>query len=561
MREKPPGPRSGKSGERTLKIENLKSNNLKFQCDVLVLGSGAAGLRAAISAREAGLDVLVLSNAGPGKSTCTGLSGGVMRGARGPAGPEHLESTLQAGRGINQSELAEILCREAPARLAELMRWGIRAEELNEFLFAKGRPPVMGSEIVRCLISRNRELGTRFEGNMIATGLVVENGTAGVSCFSRAQGEMVTFNSAAMVLATGGASALYLRHDNPGRMLGDGWTLASEAGATLQDLEFVQFYPLCLAEPGHAPLVIPPRLADSGLLVNGDGEDILKKYGIDERPAAERARDRLSQALFQEIYRNGRQVFLDLRSVTEEKWLSDPFSASLRHILGNRHGALVRPLRVAPAAHHTMGGVKIDGRGATSVPGLFAAGEVTGGLHGANRLGGNALSETIVFGARAGTSAADWAKGNRAEARQSVIRQLEEKTRAGQFILRDKSDTLGQIRKIMWEEGGILRNESGLSRSLESLREILRSCSEPETRQLQGPVQAGAIELRSAAQAACLILEAALRREESRGSHCREDYPEQNDRQWLGHLQARKCAPGHHEWNFAPQVPNTGPGA
>jgi succinate dehydrogenase/fumarate reductase flavoprotein subunit len=309
---------------------------------------------------------------------------------------------------------------------------------------------------------------------------------------------------------------------------------------------------LCLAEPGHAPLVIPPRLADCGLLVNEDGEDILKKYAIDERPAAERARDGLSQALFQEIYRNGRGIFLDLRDVTEEKWRSDPFSASLRHILGERHGALSRPLRVAPAAHHTMGGVRIDGRGATSVPGLFAAGEVTGGLHGANRMGGNALSETMVFGARAGNSAADWAKGNGAKKRQSVVRRLGEEFRARQSIRYGEADFLGKIRKIMWEKGGILRNETGLYRALKSMREIFVSLSGPESKKTSPPAQTRAIELRFAAQAACLILEAAIRRQETRGSHCREDYPKQNDRQWQGHLQVRRSAPDEDEWEFVP---------
>ncbi len=351
----------------------------QFACDVLVLGSGAAGLRAAISARQAGSDVLVLTKAAPGKATCTGLSGGVMRGAGGPGQSGNLERTLLAGRGINQSELAGILCEEAPARLNELMGWGIKAAVRDGFLFARGRPPVMGEEIVRCLIRKNMELGTRFMGKVTAADLVMENGVAGLIGFEQQSGGWLTFSAGAVVLATGGAAALYFRHDNPGRMLGDGYVLAIEAGALLQDMEFVQFYPVCLAEPGHAPLVIPPRLADRGLLVNDGGEDILKKYGIDERPAAEGARDRLSQALFREIYQNGHGIFLDLRGVIEEKWQDDPFSASLRHILGDRLGALERPLRVAPAAHHTMGGVRIDGRGATSVPGLFAAGEVTGG--------------------------------------------------------------------------------------------------------------------------------------------------------------------------------------
>ncbi len=520
-------------------------------CDVLVLGSGAAGLRAAISAREAGLDVLVLSKAGPGKSTCTGFSAGVMGGADSSGKPGHLARTLQAGRGINQPELAEILCEEAPARLGELMKWSIRAEARDGFLFAKGRPPVMGEEIVRCLIRKNRELGTRFMGNLTVACLVIENGVAGLTGFSRQSGELMAFSSGAVVLATGGAAALYFRHNNPRRMLGDGWTLAIEAGALLHDMEFVQFYPVCLAEPGHAPLLIPPRLADRGLLVNEHGEDILKKYGIDERPAAERARDRLSHALFQEIYRNGQGIFIDLRDVAEEKWQSDPFSAAMRHILGDRRGAVSRPLRVAPAAHHTMGGVKIDGKGATCVPGLFAAGEVTGGLHGANRMGGNALSETLVFGARAGNSAAHWARASGAEERRSVLRRLDERFRAPQGIRYGESDLLDRIRKIMWEEGGIVRNETGLSRSLGNLREIIGSFSfsGPASEKKLTPAQVGAIELRSAARAACLILEAAIRRTESRGSHCRQDYPKQNDQQWRGHLEVR-AAPLGDVWEF-----------
>jgi fumarate reductase (CoM/CoB) subunit A len=272
---------------------------------------------------------------------------------------------------------------------------------------------------------------------------------------------------------------------------------------------------------------------------------------LDERPAALKARDRLSQAFFQEIYRNCQGIFLDIRDVTDEQWQSDPFSASLRPIFADRHGGVSRPLRVAPAAHHTMGGVKIDGRGAASVPGLFAAGEVTGGLHGANRMGGNALSETVVFGARAGNSAADWAKRSGAEERRSVLRRLDERFRAFESLRCDETALLDRIRKIMWEEGGIVRNEAGLSCALGNMRDITGnfSFSGQGSKKKLTSAQVSAIELRSAARAASLILEAAIRRVESRGSHFREDYPEQNDRQWLGHLQVR-TAPCGDVWEF-----------
>ena len=234
-------------------------------------------------------------------------------------------------------------------------------------------------------------------GDVLVTDLVMHNGVGGVRAFIPSSGEWIIISAQAVILATGGAAALYLRHDNPKGMLGDGYRMALEAGAVLQDMEFVQFYPLCLAESKLPPLVIPPKLADCGQLVNDRGEDILDKYGIEERPAAERARDLLSQALFNEIYRNGQAVWLDLRSLSKEQWVIDPFSASVGHILGDRFGARHRPVRVAPAAHHIMGGVKITDAGATSVPGLFAAGEVTGGLHGANRMGGERVDRDIGF--------------------------------------------------------------------------------------------------------------------------------------------------------------------
>ncbi|MFZ2446011.1 MAG: FAD-dependent oxidoreductase [Syntrophobacteraceae bacterium] len=519
-------------------------------CDILVIGSGAAGLRAAISARATGLDVCVLSKAAPGKSTCTGFSAGVLGGARG-ANPsdDHREQTLVSGRGINQRELVEILAEESPGRLDELVGWGIKAEFRNGFLFCKGRPPLLGEEIVRCLIRKNVEIGTRFLGNLTVAHLVMDNGAAGLIGRRGPQGEWVAFTAGAVVLATGGASALYLRHDNPRRMLGDGCRLALDAGAVLRDMEFVQFFPVCLAEPGHAPMVIPPRLADGGKLVNGQGENILEKYGIAERPAAARARDRLSQALFQEIYRDGRQVFLDLRGLTEEKWNVDPFSALMRPILEGRYGVKDRPLRVAPAAHHTMGGVRIDGGGASSVAGLFAAGEVCGGLHGANRLGGNALSETLVFGARAGEAAAAWAKAGCGRDPKAVLRRLHEAFFAGEGAGPAVPDLLKTLRGVMWEGAGIIRNRAGLTRALISVREI-REVS--ESIPVSGSANPGlAIELRSAARVAGLIIEGALRRLESRGAHYREDFPNQNDEEWLGHLQVRAVPGREDEWRFA----------
>jgi len=521
--------------------------------DVIVIGSGAAGLRAALSVREAGRSVCVVSKGRPGKSTCTAYSGGVMAGSPAPEKRDaHLRRTLAAGRGLNEFELAEMLTEEAPLRIHELRSWGIRADFVHGYLYAKGPPPALGMEIVRCLIRKNRELDTQFWNPLIVTDVRMDDGAAEVKAYDKSSDERLTLGAKAVILATGGASALFLRHDNPKAILGEGCRLALEAGAELRDMEFVQFYPLCLAGPGVAPLVVPPRLADRGRLINDDQEDILEKYGIAEHPAGERARDLLSQALFKEITRKGKQVRLDLRGLSEADWRDDPFAMSLKGLL-ERHGAGSRPLQVAPAAHHTMGGVKVDTHGATSVPGLFAAGEVAGGLHGANRMGGNALSETLVFGARAGDAAAAYAKGAPDRDRQAVVKRPAERPSQGAHGSFPEAELKERLRKIMWEDGGIIREAGGLSRALAAVQEIEQEASASTSRP-SGKALLELLELRSAAKVAEIILEAAFRRQESRGAHFREDFPHQDDERWQGHLVVRLDSGGEPVWRFEPMT-------
>ena len=522
--------------------------------DVLVVGSGGAGLRAAIACREKGLNVCVISKASPGKGTSTTVSGGVFAGTQKGISPKnHLLRTLQAGRGINQQELVEILVEEAPQRLKELKQWGIKADFRKGYLYSKGAPPMWGREITRCLMGKCEALGTRFIGGIVVGDLIINEGADGVIAYVVESGEWLIAGAKALILAAGGAGALYLRHDNPQRMLGDGYVLALEAGAVLQDLEFVQFYPLGIAEPGLPPFLIPPRLADCGRLVNGKGEEIHDKYGIQERPAAEKARDRLSQALFTETHRNGEEVWLDLRGISEDEWRKDPFSASTRKILGERYGAKNRALRVAPMAHHIMGGVHIDSKGATSVAGLFACGEVTGGLHGANRMGGNALTETLVFGKRAGEAAAEWAKNKNNVHGQLIEDQFETiiQKSSGDKTNPNLVQLTGKLRKIMWENGGILRNENGLSLAMKKIKAIQGEAADLSLKRDPSDVQR-ILELRFAARTANLILQSALKREESRGAHFREDFPDQDDENWRGHLQVRRDSEGEEIWEFKP---------
>jgi succinate dehydrogenase/fumarate reductase flavoprotein subunit len=519
------------------------------QHDVVIIGSGAAGLRAAIAARAQGVDVCVISKGSPGKGTSTVLSGGVFAGSPPGQSPQrHLDKTLQAGRGINQPALVETLVAEGPARHRELLAWGLQGELIKGNLYAKGRAPIWGEEIVRCLKARCESLGVKFMSGLLAVDLVVRDGQAAVLIHSASSNAWHTLAAKALILASGGAGALYRRHDNPQRMLGEGYALALKAGAMLQDMEFIQFYPLALAEPGVSAFLIPPRLADCGRIVNSEGEDILDKYHIHERPAAERARDRLSQALFTEIYRHEQTVWLDLQKVSEADWLAEPFAASTRTLLGERHGAKYRPVRIAPVAHHEMGGVCIAASGATSVPGLFAAGEVCGGVHGANRMGGNALTETLVFGKRAGEAAAFWAQDAQGGSR---IDAFESPRVAGRrSAVRDDLAVLKQqLRDTLWRDGGIVRNGSGMNRATQAVaavRSELEALAAPTDPRLVQPI----LELKLGSETAEIILQAALRREESRGAHFREDFPEQDDDAWLGHLTVRRSPDGEFTWQF-----------
>jgi aspartate oxidase len=525
-----------------------------FGCDVLVIGSGAAGLRAAIAARRMDCDVVVISKGAPGKGSCTILSGGVFAGSP-PGEPVkiHLNETLKAGRGINQLELVDTLVEEGPLRMQELVNWGLKGRFHEGDLISEGRPFIWGEEIINCLAQQARRMGVRFLSGLLVAELKSQPERSAVLAYRIQTNRWLAINAKALVLATGGAGGLYYRHDNPKRMLGDGYCLALAAGAVLQDMEFVQFYPLGLAEPGLPPFLIPPKLADCGRLTNDNNEEILAKYSITERPAGINARDRLAQALYTEIYRLNNRVWLDLRAVSEFQWAAEPFSASTRAILGERYGAKYKSVRVAPLAHHVMGGVCIDAHGATSVAGLFAAGEVTGGLHGANRRGGNALTETVVFGARAGQAAGQWANSVSEGRIELPPEDIEEPaiSSSANDVKPAATRLLAGLRKTLWDDGGILRNRQGLIRAAEAVAAIRTEAGElpltDDPRQLPR-----ILELRFAAQTAELILQAGLRREESRGAHFREDYTAQDDRNWCGHLQIRLSAEGQLNYGFQP---------
>ncbi|MBT7976492.1 MAG: FAD-binding protein, partial [Rhodospirillaceae bacterium] len=446
-----------------------------LRADVWVIGSGAAGFMAAITARLAGADVAVVGKSGPGKGTSTTFAVGAFAGPwDGQTEAAYKERVLTAGRGLNEGGMVDIAAAEAPDRFQDLIDWGLTTKSAPGVFMALpkddpgDRIPVWGREIVRCLVAKAEAVGVRFVNNLVVR--AISSGESGV-CL-RAYGakarQWFELRGGSVILAAGGAGALFLHHDNPKRIGGDAHTLAYEAGCVMQDMEFVQFYPVAIAEPGKPIFLIEPEGADLGHLINAAGEDILDKYNITVRPAATHARDALSQALFQEIEEHDGAVFIDLTHVTREEWSVNPISATKWAYLDANFNAWNQRLRVAPVAHFSGGGARTDLHGATSVPGFYAAGEAAGGMHGANRMGGNALTECLVFGRRAGVAATAFAKaldqGTNATAPVMVPETGEPQV--------DANALRAELCQIMWQYGGIRRDAAGLATGLEKVRAI-----------------------------------------------------------------------------------------
>ncbi|MDP6342485.1 MAG: FAD-binding protein [Alphaproteobacteria bacterium] len=521
-----------------------------LRADVWVIGSGAAGLMAAITARLDGADVAVVGKSGPGKGTSTTFAVGAFSGPwEGLSEEAYKERVLTAGRGLNETDMVDIAAAEAPARFQDLIDWGLTNKSAPGVFMALpkddpgDRIPVWGREIVRCLVAKAQEVGVRFVDNLVVRSIAAGADGVCLRAYGARRRRWLELRGGAAILAAGGAGALFLHHDNPQRIGGDSHTLAYEAGCVMQDLEFVQFYPVAIAEPDKPVFLIEPEGADLGHLVNADGEDILDKYDITVRPAATHARDALSQALFQEIEQHDGAVYIDLTHVAKETWCANPISATKWAYLDANFNAWKQRLRVAPVAHFSGGGARTDLDGATSVPGFYAAGEAAGGMHGANRMGGNALTECLVFGHRAGAAATAFAQGRdqgaRAPAPAPTLETGEPQA--------DPDDLRTELRQVMWQYGGIRRDAEGLATGLAKVRDIAAQAA--RTRGINEPRRLEKfLETQLAAGAAELIIQAATRRQESRGTHARADYPASDDENWRGHLKVERQADGPHWW-------------
>ncbi len=517
---------------------------------VLVLGTGGAGLRAAIEAEELRASVVVVSKAPAGMNNATVVSGGGFRAAiEGLTPKEHMEDTIRVGNRINDRSLVEVFSREGGYRVLELRRFGVEMRVHRGGISVGETPGLMGLGLTKPMVEYLRGRNIRIMENVIVTRLLVSEGAVvGAVGYDVHNDQPVTFSAKAVVLATGGAGALYNRTDCPLRTTGDGYSLAYHAGAKLRDMEFVQFFPVALAEPGHPPFLIGGVITEEGRIVNRLGEDIPEKHVVTARPLVLKSRGSLSVAIMREILAgNGVDgaVLLDATEVFRKYGEENRSLTGLNGFFKEKLRAAERPLRIAPICHFCMGGVVTDIDGDTSVPGLFAAGEVVGGVHGANRHGGNALTEITVFGARAGAAAAKFTintehapveslAGPELE-RYSAIRDRESSEKVS------PEEIMSALRELMWAKAGIVRTGEALKEAMRGVAELRGRL--PRLSAVSGREMLLSLEVPMALDSAEMIIRAALERRESRGAHFREDHPEEDDG-WLRMVVVRRAADG-----------------
>ncbi|MBN2334533.1 FAD-binding protein [Candidatus Bathyarchaeota archaeon] len=506
---------------------------LHYTSDVLIIGTGGAGLRAAIEAQELGAHVLLVSKAPAGYNNCTIVAGsGYLAAVGGMTAEEHRERTISVGKGVNDPKLVEVLTDEGGDRVLELEKYGLVVNVNHGGIHVGALGTILGQGITLPQVKYLKDRGVEFVDNTIITLLLKTGGrVVGAVGYSGDAGQPAAFQCKSVILATGGAGALYKRTDCPLKTTGDGYSLAYHAGARLRDMEFVQFFPLALAEPGAPPLLVDGRVIREGKIINVLGEDIPQKHGVTERPYIAKSRDMLSRAMMLEIMQGGGvdgAVLVDAREVVKSSKPGDFYGMGSYDFYVNRLQAHERPFRVAPLTHFTMGGVVADTWGETGVKGLLAAGEVVGGVHGANRHGGNALTDVTVFGARAGARATEHAgevehvdvDGLAAAEMDRYMKLIGRETGYRPRIL------MAALRETMWEKAGVIRDGELLVEAFEKIQELRDSS--PRMVVQPGKAMIPALEFPMALDAAEMIIRAAMERRESRGAHYRLDFPLEN---------------------------------
>lgn len=562
--------------------------------DVLVVGAGGAGLRAAIEASAKGVSVGLVCKSLLGKAHTVMAEGGVAA-ALANVDPKdnwetHFKDTMKGGKMLNNWRFAQLHAQEAPDRVRELERWGAvfdrtRDGKILQRAFGGHTYKRLchvgdrtGLEMIRTLQDYGIHQGITVYMECAITRLLKDGDKiAGAFGYYREDGRYVLFKSKAVVLATGGVGKAYAITSNSWEYTADGQALAYDAGADLIDMEFVQFHPTGMVwPPGVRGLLVTEGVrGEGGILRNKDNKRFMFDYlpestknefaSTDEeartwveaavaakqtearRPPELSTRDNVARAIYQEV-KAGRGsphggVFLDISYLDPERVKKK--LPSMYHQFKDLADVDItkQPMEVGPTMHYIMGGIRVDADTAESprVPGLFAAGEVTGGMHGANRLGGNSLSDLIVFGMRAGAGAAEYAKKLSSAPQVSTdeingaIAEMEEPFSRPDG--KNPYDVLKQLNQIMGTYVGIYREEKDLTIGIEKLNELKKQVKEVGIKgsHKYNPGWHMCRDLKNMMIASEAIARSALSRKESRGAHSRLDYPDTNDADW-GHV-------------------------
>tara|TARA_B100001121_G_scaffold103178_1_gene91519 strand:- start:5225 stop:6979 length:1755 start_codon:yes stop_codon:yes gene_type:complete len=536
-------------------------------CNVLIIGSGGAGLRAAIQAHEEGSEVLIIGKRIRNDAHTTLASGGInaVLGSRDPQDNwiQHFVDTYQEGYNIADPKTVEILVKDAPNRIKELDEWGMpfaKTEDgkLDQRYFGAHTyrrtcyaGDYTGRAILNTLLKKVEELKIPIIDLMYVSQLLVDNQGDDKYCFGAlafdiVSGERTVFLADSVVLAAGGHTRIWRRSSSRrDENTGDAIRLALRAGCRLADMEMVQFHPTGMVHPESlaGTLVTEAVRGEGGYLINSKGERYMKNY--DPKRLELSTRDRVALANYNEIIEgrgtenNG--IYLDISHIDKDIIL-EKLPRMYRQFMESQMLDISKsPMEVAPTAHYTMGGVVVDSEThSTNVKGLYAAGECTSGVHGANRLGGNSLAEILVFGKIAGFEASKFSENLNFQRRNKDIiktanKELDNLTSNGDELARPLQRA---VRDIMWEYCGVIRSEEGLKRGLEELKKIKKASKDVDVRpSAEGFIDlALAIDLLGSIDSAVSTILCALERKESRGAHQRKDFKDLDKKQAVNYI-------------------------